>query len=141
MSELVITYGDKATQLAFVVINALLVRFIFSMIDSTIIRRYVDALWDEIRAAVLEVEQTYVSALKLANGDGVLTNAEKAEAKRMAIKIAKANFGAKGLARLARAFGMDMDGWIGNKIEAVIAGDKVPKLISAIAETPPKLEA
>jgi hypothetical protein len=71
----------------------------------------------------------------------VLTNAEKAEAKRMAIKIAKANFGAKGLARLARAFGMDMDGWIGNKIEAVIAGNKVPKLISAIAETPPKLKA
>ena len=125
MYELIATYGDTATNWLLVAISAILARYIYVLIESTVTRRYVSALWDEVRAAVLEVEQTYVAALRRGREDGLLTDDEKAEARKLAIETAKSNFGLKGLKRLAKIF--DVDKWIGTKLEATVAAVKLAK--------------
>jgi hypothetical protein len=78
----------------------------------------------EMKAAVLEVHQVYVSEISRGRADGTLTPEEKAEAKNRAMAVLKANIGKKGLARLAKVLGIEidaLDGWLGNKVEATVA--------------------
>lgn len=81
------------------------------------------AAYSEIVSAVREVAQTYVAELKLANADNRLTADEKDKAFSMALRAAKANIGTKGLKRLAtilKAAGIDIEGWLGSKIESAV---------------------
>ncbi|MFA6168485.1 MAG: hypothetical protein WC700_17810 [Gemmatimonadaceae bacterium] len=91
----------------------------------------------EVGDAVREVYQVYVQALKDGRSDGKLTEAEKVQAKQMAIGIAKANIGQKGLARLLRILGIDaLDGWLGSKVETAIADAKTIGTAAAGGSSP-----
>lgn len=138
MYDLIINYGPYAATLILGGISWLLSHFILVLIHSTKLRSLAGRAWDEIQAAVLEVEQTYIAALKEGReDDGKLSAAEKAEAKSRALSIAKENIGAKGLHRLARILGVeDLDKWIGGKIEAVVHETKAPKLITGVPGVP-----
>src|SRR5690606_7267735 len=86
------------------------------------VRGVLERAWQEVKAAVAEVAQVYADALKAANKDGKLTDREKAEAKNLAIEVAKSNLGKKGLAALARILGAGdaVEKWLGNKVEAAV---------------------
>lgn len=117
--------GDSVIVWVAVALAGLIAKWVLGKIGSETVKKYVGRALDEVNDAVAEVYQTYVGALKKANEDGKLTDAEKAEAKRMAIDIAKSNIGSKGLARLARILGLgDVDDWLDTKVEATIAKAK-----------------
>ncbi len=128
MYELTMNYGAMVLGTILAVLGLGLTRYVFVLIDNNIIRESLVRLWDETKAAVLEVGQTYVDALKEASLDGKLTDEEKAEAKSKAIAIAKSNLGKKGLLRLSRI--LDIDKWIGGKVEAFVRESKMPKAIA-----------
>lgn len=126
MIDLLIEYGIPALKWAFAGLGALLASYVFAHLKEGYIRSIAQRAWIEIQGAVLEVSQTFVEALKLASADGSLTAAEQAEAKAKAIKVAKENIGKKGLARLARVLGVDIDRWLGSKVEQAVSMLKVP---------------
>lgn len=83
-----------------------------------------------MKTIVLEVNAVYVKALKAANEDGVLTDEEKAEAKKMAIDKFKEQWGVKGLKELARVigFGDALDSWLGSLLESTLTEVKASAL-------------
>lgn len=80
-----------------------------------------------MRTIVIEVNAVYVDALKKANDDGVLTDEEKAEARKMALDKFKEQWGVKGLKELARVigFGDALDSWLGSLLETTLS--ELPK--------------
>ena len=122
---LIAEYGMAALGFPVAALTAGLTRYVFVLISSKIIGDAIARLWHETRMAVLEVGQTYTDALKEASADGKLTGAEKYEAKAKAIAIAKSNFGKKGLLRLSRV--LDVDEWLGNKVEAFVREEQTKK--------------
>lgn len=117
--------GDSVIAWVGAFLLAALVKFVAGKITNETASKYVSRALNEVGAAVADVWQTYVQALKEANEDGKLTGAEKTEAKLKAVKKAKALIGKEGLARLGRVLGTDaLDGWLGNKIEAEIDARK-----------------
>ena len=97
-------------------------KYVIDKIDNEKVRKYVGRAFVEVKSAVAEVYQTYVSVLKEGKeDDGKLDDEEKAEAKKRAIAIAKSNIGKKGLKRLTNVLGVDaFDDWLGNKVEAAV---------------------
>jgi hypothetical protein len=89
----------------------------------------------EVGDAVLAVSQTYVDALKAANADGKLTDQEKAEAKAKALALIKQNLGPVGLRKLAKIIGVDVDGWLGTKLEAAVATLQTKSIALSVGET------
>lgn len=96
----------------------------------------------EVEAVVREVSQVYTDEITRARMDGTLTEEEKATARAMAVARLKVNFGAKGLARLARILGVadeNVDRWVGSHVEAAVSRvkaqargldpDKTPRVI------------
>lgn len=133
MWEFLATNGEKAVAWGLAALGMVLARLVWVRISSDWARQAVARAYDEVTGAVLEVWQTYVSELKRAKVDGLLTDAEKREARRRAVAVAKENIGAKGLKRLANALGVSrffgeadakVDRWIESKTEAVVAGLK-----------------
>lgn len=122
MLDLFITYGDDALKWLLAAAGALLLKYVFSLVKNSYANGVLGRAWLEVQGAVLEVEQVYVGALRAARADGKLTDAEKAQAKAMAIAIARENLGKKGLARLARVLGLDsVERWLGSKSEQALA--------------------
>ena len=121
MYDLIIEYGIVALGLILSGLGWLAIRFLLVLIDQMQIREYAGRLLAETFAAVREVGQTYVAALREANLDGKITAFEAAEAKKRAIAIAKSNLGKKGVMRLAKVF--DVDDWVGTQIEAIVGED------------------
>ena len=122
MYSLIAEYGDKAIAYVLAALLALLVNKLLALIEGKTIRELAGRFASEAFAAVREVGDGYVADLKHYNDDGKLTDDEKKQAKATAIRIAKANFGPKGIKRLARVF--DIEKWIGNKIEAFVGDEK-----------------
>jgi len=86
----------------------------------------------EIQAIVVEVWQTYVTAITKGRADGKLTPEEAAEAKRLAWEKFVSNWGLKGLQRLARALGLDgVENWVKGKIESAVGGLKLTQQATA----------
>lgn len=80
----------------------------------------------ELRAAVAEVGQTYVDAIRI---ERPLTEEEKREAKRRAMEAAKRNMGAVGIERLKRVLGTDsLEDYAATHLEALVR-DAKPKPI------------
>jgi len=103
------------------------------------LRAMLQRLVVEAEAAVLEVEQVYVEAIKAARADGVLTAQEKAEARSMALATLRANLGVKGLQRLARVLGIaDVDRWLGTRVEAAVRTRTVPTPTAVAAAAAPR---
>ena len=128
--------GDSAIAWAAVFLAGLVAKYLLSKIGGETAQKYIGRAWLEVQAAVAEVYQVYVAALKEANKDGKLTAAEKSEAKTKALATVKANIGAKGLERLMRVLGLsseaEVTGWLGNKVEAAIDSSKKVGTASAV---------
>lgn len=78
---------------------------------------------DTILAVVREIEQTVIIGLKAASADGVVTPEEIADIKKQALDTVRAHLGPKGLADLAKVFGLEgtaLDAFISTKIEAAV---------------------
>lgn len=115
-------HGDEVVAWLGSALAAVFVRYVIARIGHEGAREIAGRAAAEVFEAVEEVWQTYVSEIKAGNADGILTEEEKAEAKSRAIGIAKSNLGAKGLARLARALGMDsVDAWLGSRVESSVS--------------------
>jgi hypothetical protein len=127
----VLMSGDSVIVWVATLVVGLIGKYVLAKIGNETVKKYVGRALDEVYDATGEIHQTYVKALKEANADGKLTAEEKAEAKRMALDVAKANIGSKGLARLGRILGIDsVDDWLDTKVEASVAklnGVAVPK--------------
>lgn len=121
----ILIHGDEVIAWAGTALAVLVARYVIAKIDNDRVREYLGRAWAEVRAAVAEVHQTYVAALKEANADGKLTPEEAKEARERAISVAKTNLGRRGLARLGRIVGVDsLDSWLSNKVEAAVDGAK-----------------
>jgi hypothetical protein len=73
--------------------------------------------------ATRAVQQVLVDRLEAASGDGTLTPEQRTAAKQAAIDSAKAQLGARGLAELRDAFGLDaaeVDVLLATRIEAAV---------------------
>lgn len=127
----VLTHGDKFLFWALTFAGGLLATLILKQLREGTAKTIVSRALTEVGDAVLAVSQTYVSALKAAAADGKLTAEEKAEAKAKAIAIVKQNLGMAGLKKLAKILGVDVDGWLGNKIEAAVGAAKAIQPVSA----------
>lgn len=117
----ILAHGDKFLMWALVFVGGLAASLILKMLKDGTAKQIVERALTEVGHAVLAVAQTYVSAIKEASADGILTAQEKAEAKAKAIALAKQNIGKEGLLKLAKILGVDLDGWLGTKIEAAVA--------------------
>lgn len=126
MYELIANYGHEVALYVLAAIGAGLLWIAKRFVDSDEVLKYTRRAWMEVRAAVLEVEQTYVLAIKQGLADGKLTADEKAAAKKKALDIARSNIGVKGLKRLARVF--DVEKWMETHVEAFVGA--LPKAVA-----------
>lgn len=134
MATILVNGGDVAVTWLLVFLFGSLSALVLKTISNTTVQAILVRATEEVKDAVLEVEQTYVKALKAANADGKLTDEEKKAAMDKAIAIAKSNIGMKGLKRLARVVGIDaVTSWLETKAEATVATIKKP------AVAPPSL--
>lgn len=124
-------YGDWALRGVGAALSWLLGRYVWQRITHEKTVAILQRAYAEIGDAVREVEQTYVRAIREAAADGKLTAAERDIARDKAIQIAKSNLGKRGLERLGRMLGVDVDGWIGTKLEAAVDARK--PAVAAIA--------
>ena len=133
MLEFIATNGEKVVPWVLGLVGIALARLVWGQITHTWTRQTLQRAYDEIVDAVLEVWQTYTSEIKRARVDGLLTDAEKREARRRAVELAKQNIGPKGIKRLANVLGVSrffgeapekVERWFDSKTEAVYAGLK-----------------
>jgi hypothetical protein len=78
---------------------------------------------DAVFMAVREVEQVYVSMLKTASADGVLSSEERRDAKDAAVRAARSYLGARGFAELGKVLGLvddDVDRMLNARVEAAV---------------------
>lgn len=135
--SLVASWGGRALLLVLGGVGWLVNRFVLPKVGGS---KYLARVWDEARAAALEVGQTFVDDIKAGRADGKLTEEEKRAAREKALAILKANIGAKGLKRLARILDLeDAERWLTNKLEAAVAVTKppVPPKGAAVKVPPP----
>ncbi len=119
--DLYVNFGGPALMWLLAGLTGLLTKFVWDLIKNAKLRGLLSRAYAEIRDAVLEVNQTYVDALKKGREDGTLTDIEKAEAKDLAMDSFKSNFGRKGLKALGRVIGVSLDSWLSSKTEAAVA--------------------
>ncbi len=112
--------GDSVISWLGALVAAFLIKFIASKISHDKARFIVSNALHEVFEVVAEVEQVYVKALKAANEDGVLTDAEKKEAKAKAMAKLKSNIGAAGLVKLGKVLGIDAEKWLAGKVESAV---------------------
>lgn len=133
MLDFIATNGEKVVPWFLGLVGLALTRWVWGHVAHAWTRQTLQRAYDEVVDAVLEVWQTYTSELKRARTDGLLTDAEKREARRRAVELAKQNIGVKGLKRLANVLGVSrffgestekLDKWIESKTEAAVAGLK-----------------
>lgn len=122
MTELYFEYGTKLLPYVLTALAAAGMWLLKKYVDSQKFRDYFLRAGAELRAVVLEVEQTWVKKIKEGKeDDGKLSDAEKEHAMQMAIMKFKENWGAKGLARLARVLDLpSVDSWLRTQAEALV---------------------
>lgn len=127
-TELLASLGAHVVPWALTALLGLLSKLAFDKIKSDKVRRIVRNATAEVFDVVAEVNQTFVKAIKAGNEDGKLTDAEKEQAKDLALEKLKSNLGAKGFERLVRVFGSEdsAHGWLATKLEAAVSEAKVP---------------
>lgn len=129
----IVTAGGSAITVAITWVLMKLAAYLSHRVGSAILARAAT----EITGAVLEVEQTFVSVLKADAADGKLTSAEMKEAKDKAIAVAKRNLGKEGLERLGRVIGVDLEQWLGSKVESAVGALRVSAPASPAAGAGP----
>lgn len=121
MTNLYIQYGPALLLGAISVLAFLGSRYLLVKIKNTTIQSMVSRFFLELRAVVIEVNQTVVDAMKERNEDGVLTEAERKEVMDIAIKKLKSNLGSQFLLKLTRILGLSsVEDWLTTQAEAMV---------------------
>lgn len=129
----ILTVSTVCTALLFVL--GLGARYLLPLLHNSFAAGILGRAKDEVMAAVHEVDATYTAAIKEANADGVLTDAEKKAAKDKAIAVAKANLGTKGLAALARIVGVEgVASWLSSWTERALTSKRIAETHADAAE-------
>ena len=126
--EDILVHGQSVIYWALTALGLALAKYCWSRVSNDWVRAFLGRVYDEVNDAVREVYQTYVDAIRAKSADGTLTDAEKAEAKAMAVATAKANLGTKGLRRCMKMLGLkpeQLDSWLGTKVEAAVRTSKL----------------
>lgn len=122
MENLYLEYGTMVVTGVLALLGVLWSKVIWERIKDMKGSRIILRTWLELKSALLSVHQTYVKALREANQDGKLTEAEKKMAMERALKEAKSNIGTKGLKRLARILGLSsVESWLSTQAEGLLA--------------------
>lgn len=130
MAELYMQYGVAVVSGVVFLVGLLWSKVLWDRLKDTKAGRVLARTGQEMKAVLLSVNQTYVKALREANADGKLTEAEKKEAMARAMKELKSNLGVKGLRRLARILGLpSADFWLETQAEGMLGELKASGLI------------
>jgi hypothetical protein len=111
-------------------VSAKVAQLISAKVKNEYLRGVLGRLDDAVLAAVREVQQVTVDAIKAASADGKLTPEERARVKQVAIDAVKSHLGAKGLAELARILGLEdgaIDKLLSTRVEAAVHDLKVAR--------------
>lgn len=120
VSAAITSYGPDLIGTAFAGLAAIVARF---AITHVWLGGMMSRLVVEAKAAVLEVEQTYVDAITEGRADGTLTSEEAKAARAAAVAALRSNLGRKGLQRLGRILGLtdaEIDRLLGTHVEAAV---------------------
>lgn len=111
-----------------VVLLPLLARAVNSWTKNQMVRGVLERLGVAVRAAVLEIGQTYADDAKKGQADGKWTAEEQKRARDMAIEAARDYLGPKGIRELVKVLGIDpsfVDRLLGKHVEAEVKALKV----------------
>lgn len=105
-----------------------LISWIKTKTDNALINRAVAGVSEFARLAVQEVWVGYVEALKKdPDRDGKLSEEERVEARERAVEIVKSYLGAKGIAALLKALGIEseiLDSFVGAQVEQALVTER-----------------
>lgn len=122
---ILVDVGQAVVPWAVTFLVGLLSKYVYSKIQSDFWRSVATNATTEVFDAAQEVHQTYIKQIKKGREDGVLTDEERAKAKRMAVETAKSNLGAKGVARLGKIVGAQgVDNYLSTKVESAVSALK-----------------
>jgi hypothetical protein len=148
--NLIAQHGGAALAWTLTALTMLATWALNKLVQSKALRDALDWAGMQVKLAVAAVGQTFVDECKAASADGILTDAEKAKAKEMAIAKAKSFLTWKQLAALgggfvSRLFSKDaadarVDELLGNMVEAAVRDDKRLQVASGVAAAPAKAE-
>lgn len=120
-------------------VAAKIAQYIQAKVKNEYLRGVLVRLDDAVLAAVREVQQVTVEAIKSASADGKLTAEERAGVKQAALNSVKSHLGMKGLGELAKVLGLDggaVERLLSTRVEAAVHDLKVARASSGAATTP-----
>ena len=111
-------------------VAAKVAQYIQAKVKNEYLRGVLVRLDDAVLAAVREVQQVTVEAIKSASADGKLTAEERARVKQAAIDSVKSHLGMKGIAELAKILGLEsgaVEKLLSPRVEAAVHDLKVSR--------------
>ncbi len=106
-------------------------QYIAAKVKNEYVRGVLVRLDDAVLAAVREVQQVTVEAIKAGSADGKLTPEERARVKQAAIDSVKSHLGMKGIAELAKILGLEggaIEKLLSTRVEAAVHDLKVARM-------------
>jgi len=119
-------------------VAAKVAQYIQAKVKNEYLRGVLVRLDDAVLAAVREVQQVTVEAIKAGSADGKLTPDERTRVKQAAIDSVKSHLGTKGLSELAKILGLDggaVEKLLSTRVEAAVHDLKVSRANGAPAAT------
>jgi hypothetical protein len=111
-------------------VAAKIAQYIQAKVKNEYLRGVLVRLDDAVLAAVREVQQVTVEAIKSASADGKLTAEERARVKQAALDSVKSHLGMKGIAELAKILGLEsgaIEKLLSTRVEAAVHDLKVSR--------------
>jgi hypothetical protein len=117
-------------------VAAKIAQYIQAKVKNEYLRGVLVRLDDAVLAAVREVQQVTVEAIKSASADGKLTPDERARVKQAALDSVKSHLGMKGINELAKILGLEtgaVDRLLSTRVEAAVHDLKMSRANGATA--------
>ena len=139
MYDIIASHGMTVATYALIALAAGLGWIVKQIVSDVRVRTFLAKLGLHVKAACLEVAQTYTDEIRKASADGTLTDEEKAAAKALAMSKLRARLGWKGLLEVAKVLGIGgFFGWLGAKIgwaPAAKIGEQVDAFLAGEIES------
>jgi len=119
-------------------VAAKVAQYIQAKVKNEYLRGVLVRLDDAVLAAVREVQQVTVEAIKSGSADGKLTPDERARVKQAAIDSVKSHLGMKGISELAKILGLEtgaVDKLLSTRVEAAVHDLKMNRANGAAGTT------
>lgn len=102
---------------------AKLAQLIRAKVQNEYLKGVLVRLDDAVFTAVKDLQQSVVEEIKAASADGKITDDEKRQIKERALASVKSHLGTKGLAEIAKVFGLEggaLETLLSSKVEAAV---------------------